>query len=350
MTALVVKEFFSRDVVKTKLTELLGKNASTFATSVLQIVNSNDMLAEATPSSIFNAACMAATLNLPINANLGFAHIVPYRNRGAGTVDAQFQLGYKGFIQLAQRSGQFKIISYAVVHEGQLVSEDPLKGYVFDWSVKSDKVIGYVSYFQLLNGFESYLYMSHEQAMAHGKRYSQSFKKNYGVWHDNFDAMALKTVVKLNLSQKAPLSIDLQKAIEADQGIIKENGAIEYVDAQEVIAKSPPAFYPQDQFDTNLQKWKKVIEGGKPVDDLIAMIESKAPLTEAQKSALKAPAVVATDADGVMHTFDQIKSQLEKADALDKLADAATLINSIEDKKQKAALTAIYEERGAQLN
>ena len=228
-----IKDFFSKDLVKSKLNELLGKNAATFATSVLQVVNSNSMLANADPASVFSAACMAATLDLPINNALGFAYIVPFQNRKAGKTEAQFQLGYKGFVQLAQRSGQFKKISSAVVYEGQLVSEDPLSGYVFDWSnKKSDKAIGYVAYFQLLNGFEAYLYMNKNEASAHAMRYSQTFKKGFGVWNDNFDAMALKTVLKLLLSKQAPLSIQMQTAIQADQAVIKDidKQEFEYID------------------------------------------------------------------------------------------------------------------------
>lgn len=228
-----IKDFFSKDLVKSKLNELLGKNAATFATSVLQVVNSNSMLANADPASVFSAACMAATLDLPINNALGFAYIVPFQNRKAGKTEAQFQLGYKGFVQLAQRSGQFKKISSAVVYEGQLVSEDPLSGYVFDWSnKKSDKAIGYVAYFQLLNGFEAYLYMTKNEASAHAMRYSQTFKKGFGVWNDNFDAMALKTVLKLLLSKQAPLSIQMQTAIQADQAVIKDidKQEFEYID------------------------------------------------------------------------------------------------------------------------
>lgn len=228
-----IKDFFSKDLVKSKLNELLGKNAATFATSVLQFVNSNSMLANADPASVFSAACMAATLDLPINNALGFAYIVPFQNRKAGKTEAQFQLGYKGFVQLAQRSGQFKKISSAVVYEGQLVSEDPLSGYVFDWSnKKSDKAIGYVAYFQLLNGFEAYLYMTKNEASAHAMRYSQTFKKGFGVWNDNFDAMALKTVLKLLLSKQAPLSIQMQTAIQADQAVIKDidKQEFEYID------------------------------------------------------------------------------------------------------------------------
>lgn len=235
-----VKSFFDQPNVKGKLSELLGKNAASFATSVLQIVNSNSMLRDATPASVFNAACMAATLNLPINNNLGFAYIVPYKRnfkdddgQWQNVIEAQFQLGYKGFIQLAQRSGQFKTISAAPVHEGQLISENPLIGYEFDWTVRPTKSpIGYVAYFKLLNGFEAYLYMTIEEIKKHAGQYSQTFKTNKGVWKDNFDAMSIKTVLKLLLSKQAPLSIDMQKAVMADQSVVKDvdNDEYDYID------------------------------------------------------------------------------------------------------------------------
>lgn len=219
------KDFFATPVVQQKLQELLGKNAQSFATSVLQVVNSNDMLKSADPMTIFSAACMAATLNLPINNSLGFAYIVPFRNNKANRTEAQFQLGYKGFIQLAQRSGQFSRIASTPVYEGQLISENPLLGYEFDWNVKPQgEPIGYVAFFKLINGFTAELYMSRDEIVKHSQRYSQTAKKGFGVWKDNFDAMAQKTVLKLLLSKQAPLSIDmpLTTAMQADQAVIRD--------------------------------------------------------------------------------------------------------------------------------
>ena len=217
------KDFFAKPMVQEKLKELVGKNAPAFATSVLQIVNSNSMLVNADPQTIFSAACMAATLNLPINNNLGFAYIVPFKNNKENKIEAQFQLGYKGYIQLAQRSGQFSRIAATPVYNGQLISENPLLGYEFDWSVKpSGEPIGYVAFFKLINGFTAELYMSKEEVMKHANKYSQTAKKGFGVWKDQFEAMALKTVLKLLLSKQAPLSIDMQKAQMADQAMYRD--------------------------------------------------------------------------------------------------------------------------------
>ncbi|EKF2781990.1 recombinase RecT [Shigella flexneri] len=221
---MATKDFFSKPIVQQKLIELLGKNAQSFATSVLQVVNSNDMLKNADPQTVFSAACMAATLNLPINNNLGFAYIVPFRNNKANRTEAQFQLGYKGFIQLAQRSGQFKRINACATYSDdteqtvyeRLTSLLPKK--------PTGQITGYIAYFQLLNGYEAHLAMSIEELNAHSQKYSQTAKKGFGVWKDNFDAMAQKTVIKLLLSKQAPLSIDtpLATAVQADQAVIHD--------------------------------------------------------------------------------------------------------------------------------
>jgi recombination protein RecT len=230
---LTTKNFFSQDAVKGKFEELLGKRAPAFITSVLQVVNGNNLLATADPKSVFNAAATAAVLDLPINNNLGFAYIVPYKTRidGQSVNVAQFQLGYKGFIQLAQRSGQFKTINATAIYEGQIVSENPLTGYEFDFKIKkSNMPIGYAAYFKLLNGYEATLYMTIDELKEHGKKYSKTF--NNGVWQTDFDAMATKTVLKLLLSRFAPLSIEMQTAITVDQAVVNDSHTIdvEYVD------------------------------------------------------------------------------------------------------------------------
>lgn len=233
------KDFFNRQDVKQKFEEILGKRAPQFMTSVLQIANSNDLLKNADPLTIYNSALMSASLDLPLNNNLGFAYIVPYNQKqkdNSYRQVAQFQLGYKGFIQLAQRSGQFKTISACAIYEGQIKTNDPLRGIEFDFSVKSEKVVGYASYFKLLNGFEKTLYMTIEDVNKHAKKYSQTFKKGFGIWADDFDAMAQKTVIKLLLSKFAPLSIEMQKAVLIDQAVIRdESGSdLEYSDYETV--------------------------------------------------------------------------------------------------------------------
>lgn len=230
-----LRELFNNPIIKTKIEQLVGKNSATFATSVMQIANSNTMLRTADPTSIFNAACMAATLNLPLQNGLGFAYIVPFKNNKERKVEAQFQIGYKGFIQLAQRSGQFKRLVALPVYKNQLLKKDFINGFEFDWEQEPEKdenPIGYYAYFKLVNDFSAELYMSHDDIVKHAQRYSQTFKKGFGVWHDNFEAMALKTVMKLLLSKQAPLSVEMQQAVLADQAVVKdaENQEFNYAD------------------------------------------------------------------------------------------------------------------------
>lgn len=230
-----LRELFNNPIIKTKIEQLVGKNSATFATSVMQIANSNTMLRTADPTSIFNAACMAATLNLPLQNGLGFAYIVPFKNNKERKVEAQFQIGYKGFIQLAQRSGQFKRLVALPVYKNQLLKKDFINGFEFDWEQEPEKdenPIGYYAYFKLVNDFSAELYMSHNDVVKHAQRYSQTFKKGFGVWHDNFESMALKTVLKLLLSKQAPLSVEMQQAVLADQAIVKDakDGEFDYPD------------------------------------------------------------------------------------------------------------------------
>lgn len=229
-----VSQFLNQSNVLQKFADLLGTKAQGFIASVISAVNSNDLLKGATNESIYSAALMAATLDLPVNQNLGFAYFIPFNNRKVNKQECQFQIGYKGFIQLAMRSGQFKTISATPIYENQLVSENPLTGFVFDFTKKGQNIIGYAAYFSLINGFEKTIYMSVEELKKHGVTYSQTFKKGFGLWSDNFDSMAIKTVIKLLLSKYAPLSIEMQKAQIADQGIIRnvDTMQVEYVDNQ----------------------------------------------------------------------------------------------------------------------
>jgi recombination protein RecT len=215
-----IKQYLEQDAVKAKFQELMGDKSKYFLTSVMQIVANNNMLAEAEPKSVYMAAMLAATLELPINNNLGYAYIIPYKSKGK--TEAQFQISYKGYTQLAQRSGQFKALSATPIYEGQLISNNPLTGAMFDFSVEGDKVIGYAAYMKLLNGFEKTVYWTVDKVKKHAGKYSQSFKNGYGVWNDNFDEMACKTVTKYLLTKFAPLSVELQKAQIFDQSVIND--------------------------------------------------------------------------------------------------------------------------------
>jgi recombination protein RecT len=244
-----VKSLLESESVKTRIEEILGKNAATFATSVIQIQQSNKLLVNADPQSIIGAALTSATLNLPLNNSLGYAYLIPFNEKqpnGTYLTKAQFQIGYKGFHQLAMRSGQFKTIHATDVKEGEIESRDRLTGEMTFNFIEDDNVrektqtIGYISYFRLLNGFEAYHYMSSKEMEKHAKKFSQTYKKGFGLWKDDLYSMALKTVLKLLLSKKAPLSIDMQKAVETDQASFKNEDEFEHVD-NKVIEIDPVA-------------------------------------------------------------------------------------------------------------
>lgn len=226
-----IPALFERQEVKQKFNALLGNRATTFIMGVLQIT-SDKSLRDADPSSVYMAALLGASIDLPINKNLGWAYIVPFKNRKSGKLEAQFQLGYKGYIQLAHRSGEFTSISVTEIYEGQIVKIDPLEGDLFDFSKKGENVVGYAAYFSLKNGFKKTVYWDKKKVVAHASKFSQTFKQGYGIWADNFDAMAKKTVLKHILSAYAPLSIDMRTALITDQSVVKdaETMDVEYVD------------------------------------------------------------------------------------------------------------------------
>jgi len=209
---------FEREDVAKKFKDIMGKRWMQYITSIISVVSQSEMLKKAKPESVYLAAMTAATLDLPINPNLWFAYILPY-----GDV-AQFQMWYKWFIQLAQRSWQFQTISASAVYKWQLIEENPLTWYVFDWKKKdSDEIIWYASYFKLLNWFEKVFYMTKEELEEHGKKFSKSYWTATGLWKKDFDAMATKTVLKLLISKYAPLSVEMQTAVATDQWVFDEN-------------------------------------------------------------------------------------------------------------------------------
>lgn len=224
--------------VRARFEDMLGKKAAGFLSSILSLVNTNQNLKVSDPKTILTSAAIAASLDLPINPSLGFAHIVPYSGK------AQFQIGWKGLVQLAIRTGQYRTMNAAVVYEGELKCWNRITGEIeIDINGKaSDKVIGYVAFFKLINGFEKYVYMTREEAEKHGKRYSKSFSSTSGRWQQDFDSMALKTVLKMLLSKYGILSVEMQKAIQADQSVVvesKEGEKFEYPDAVEAETVTP---------------------------------------------------------------------------------------------------------------
>lgn len=219
--AKTLKGMLEMPAYKNKFNEMLGKKAAGFMSSIIAVANNNKLLAKAEPATVIGAAAQAAMLDLPINQSLGFAYIVPYK--GA----AQFQLGYKGYIQLAQRSGQYVDIGAKTVYEGELEYENRLLDKFKFGDRTGDKVIGYLAYFRLTNGFEKMLFMELDEMIAHAKKYSQSYKGGTDKWGlADFNVMAEKTVLKRLLSKFGPLSIEsvqMSQALSNDGGVISMN-------------------------------------------------------------------------------------------------------------------------------
>jgi len=202
------------------------KSRENFMTSLISVVANDTNLQKCKPMSVFHAALKSVPLGLPIESNMGFAAVIPYGE------NASFQIMRNGWVELAMRTGQVKFIANEIVHEGELVKKNKFTGeYVFDEDAKtSDKVIGYMAYIKLVNGFEKTVYWTVEECKAHALRYSQTFKKGYGIWKDNFDAMCLKTVLKNLIVKFCPKSAELQKAIRDDQSVTDANNVSTYAD------------------------------------------------------------------------------------------------------------------------
>ena len=219
------------------------KVAQKFIADITSVVSNNYMLANCDAGSILSAGLMAQSLNLPLSSSLGFAYVVPYGNK------AQFQIGWKGFVQLALRTGQYKKMGVMCVHEGEYLGmnefgEDLVK---FSHDFDNKPVVGYFAYFEMVNGFVKTFYWTKEQCDKHAHTYSKSYGSGKATdnWKNNFDAMAMKTVIKQLLSKWAIMSVELEKAIISDQAVINENGSVEYVDNE-------PAEIEQDAPKTNI--------------------------------------------------------------------------------------------------
>ena len=239
------------------LQDVLGERKGSFVNNLTALVANNAALQECQPLTVMFAALKATALNLPLENSLGMAYCIPYKDNKRGITVAQFQLGYKGFKQLALRSGQFAIIPNATeIKEGELKSRNRLTGECKFEFIEDDaerakaKTVGYASYFRLVNGAESTFYMSIEEMEAHALRYSQTYRskseyvKKSSKWTTDFDDMAKKTVIKLNLSKNAPLSVemqDVQDAIKADQSVMYQQDSYEYVDNQQSIVDEQKA-------------------------------------------------------------------------------------------------------------
>lgn len=209
-----LKDALSTQSVKERFEQMLGKKSAGFISNIMSVAQNNAMFQKVERSSVILAAAQAASLDLSINPNLGLAALIPYGNI------CQFQVQRDGWVELCLRTGQFEYIVNEIVYEGELVKRDRFTDtYIFDETKrKSDKPIGYMAAFKLIDGYRKTVYWTFEECKAHGLKYSQTFKKGKGLWVDNFHAMALKTVLKHLLKKYAPKSIEIiNKAMEVDQ-------------------------------------------------------------------------------------------------------------------------------------
>lgn len=220
-----LKGLLKSPAIQNQLNNLLKDRSSQFASSLITLASNDPQLNDAEPMSIISGAIQAAQLSLPLEKQFGFVYLIPFNTKNRQTNQwekkAQFVLGYKGYIQLAQRSGQYSRINVGNVHEGQLKSWDPFKEELeFDPNAKaSDEVIGYFGFFRLLNGFEKTVYWTREQIEDHRIQNNKGKNKKQlsGVWASNYDAMAQKTVIRSMLSRWGILSTEMQQAILADE-------------------------------------------------------------------------------------------------------------------------------------
>lgn len=220
-----IKALMDMPTMQKKFQDVLKEKSKGFITSVLNLVNNDSYLAESNAMSIVTSAMVAATLDLPVDKNLGYAWIVPFKDKKHNYQQyAQFQLGYKGYIQLALRTGQYKNINATQVYEGEIRKWDRFTETYERGERTSDKVMGYLGYFEMINGFKKTVFWTKDQMEAHRVQFNKGKDKTAlsGVWRDNYDAMAIKTVIRNMLSKWGILSIDIQKATVADDTVISD--------------------------------------------------------------------------------------------------------------------------------
>jgi len=221
------------------LTNVLGEKKQTFVSNMVALVSSNKALSECDPSTIMFSCLKATALGLALDPSLGLAWVLPYRDNKNNTTVATFQLGAKAYTQLALRTAQYKKINVRDVREGEIVGEDFVSGEMQFKKLEKDRekapIVGYVAMFELINGFSKQLYMSIEEIDAHAKRFSQTYRKGYGLWADKDmrPKMAEKTVLKLLLSKWGVLSVEMEQAIKSDSAVLGENNSVRYVDNEE---------------------------------------------------------------------------------------------------------------------
>lgn len=240
--------YLTADAVKEQINKVVGsKNGTRFISSIVSAVNNNTMLQECTNSSILSGALLGESLNLSPSPQLGQYYLVPFKDKNKGTTLAQFVLGYKGYLQLAIRSGQYKKINVLSIKEGELVRYDPLNEEIEVNLIEDEEerekanTIGYYAMFEYVNGFKKSMYWSRAKMEAHAIKYSAGYAADkrkgnqYTFWSKDFDGMAYKTMLRQLISKWGIMSIDLVTAIDADMAIVNEDGSKSYVEVEEEV-------------------------------------------------------------------------------------------------------------------
>lgn len=240
--------YLTQDAVKDQINKVIGgKDGQRFISSIVSAVQTNPALKECTNQSILSGALLGESLKLSPSPQLGQYYLVPFKNNKEGVVQAQFQLGYKGYIQLAIRSGQYKKLNVLAIKEGELIRFDPLNedievNLIADEEERENApTIGYYAMFEYTNGFRKAMYWSRAKMETHAEKYSKGYKakKGYTFWEKDFDAMAYKTMLRQLISKWGIMSIDMISALDADMAVINEDGTKNYVDNETDVIDMP---------------------------------------------------------------------------------------------------------------
>jgi len=277
-----IGSYLTGDAVKQRINQVIGgKDGQRFISAVVSAVQTNPGLQECTNQSILSAALLGESLKLSPSPQLGQYYMVPFNDRERGKV-AQFQLGYKGYIQLAIRSGQYKKLNVLAIKDGELIKFDPLNEEIEVRLIEDEEAreaaetIGYYAMFEYTNGFRKAIYWSKKKMLAHADKYSQAFSANGGTvktrygektkvsysdyvagnfdpkdawmyssfWYKDFDGMAYKTMLRQLISKWGIMSIDMASAVDADMAVINDDGTKDYVDNDPDVIDMEPVSEP----------------------------------------------------------------------------------------------------------
>lgn len=269
--AQILNGLLNNNAIQEQLKSTLKENAGAFVTSVMNVFRDDKLLQTCDPKAVLSEALKAAALKLPIEKQLGFGYIIAFNDHKVPK--PQFILGYKGYIQLAERTGTYRYINTGAVYEGEFKSLDKLTGALdISGEKTSDEIIGYFAYIETISGFKKAMYWTKEQVRKHAGRYSKSFQKNSAIWRDNFDEMAIKTVLRNLLSHYGVISVEMENAI-----------------TEEIRADEPPANAPEIEVEAETAKPSEITAG--KIEAAAEGIASFEPITEsAQPSASNNPA------------------------------------------------------------